>query len=233
MRGDDQAHAVGSGTVPGASGGGKTAAVGNSYWEDMIKQLAAVWPVTPSAPVIEDGFENFDGGLFSTQWTVPGGSSAFIAGQQLQLTCSTSGNDHLDSASTFDFTGLRAEIEATTVPTATSATTLMKLQKDANNYVAIGKQGANLLMRICDAGTNTDTTLSYDGTNHKWWKITFVSGTVTWYTAPDGNTWTSRHTASSGPPTLTAVTYILSTVRTADSNQTVNFDNALVVGASA
>jgi hypothetical protein len=220
-------------TVPGASGGGKTAPVGNAYWENMIAQISEIWPVTPWAPKVEDGFENFDGGPFSTLWTVPGGSTAVIAGAQLQLTCSTSGNDELKSSFTYNFTGLRAEIEATTVPSITSGLTLMRVITDPNNYVAIGKSGTNLIMRSRVGGVNSDTTLAYDATNHKWWKIDLVSGTVTWWTSPDGNTWTSRRTLGSGLPALTAVAYSLFTVRTADSNQTVNFDNALSVGASA
>jgi hypothetical protein len=221
-------------TEPGSQGGPRhSTPVGLSYFTDMMEQLAAVYPVTPWAPVVEDSWEGFDGQAFSALWTVPSGSTATVAGQQLQLICTTSGNDHLDSASAFDFTGLRAEVEATTVPTATSATTFMKLQKDANNYLAIGRDGANLRMRSRNASSNSDTTLTWDGTNHKWWKISLVSGTATWYTSADGETWTSRRTVSSSLPDMTVVTYILSTVRTADSNQTVNFDNALCVDASA
>jgi hypothetical protein len=221
-------------TEPGSQGGPRNSTpAGLSYFTDMIKQLAAVYPEDSWDPVVEDSWEGFDGQAFSALWTVPSGSTAVVAGQKLQLTCTTSGNDHLDSASTFNFTGLRAEVEAVTLPVATNPTTLMKLQKDASNYLAIGQSSGNLLMRSRNAGSNSDTTLSYDGFNHKWWKISLVSGTATWYTSADGETWTSRRTVSSSLPDMTAVTYILSTSRTTGSNETVDFDNALCVDAAA
>jgi hypothetical protein len=220
-------------TLPGASGGGKYAAVGAAYWTNMVEQITAVYPVTPWAPFLEDGFENFDGGLFSSAWTVPGGSTATIEGAQVQLTCTTTGNDNLVSTDTVAFSGLRAEVEAVTMPALASGLTLMQMYVDANDYIGMGQSGTNLLMRSRTGGTNTDTTIAYDNTNHKWWKMTLVSGTLTFYTSPDGETWTSRHTISSGLPTLTAVKYRLSTVRTADANATVNFDNVLVVGYDA
>jgi hypothetical protein len=224
------------GAVPGSVGGGKTPAPTdpNAYFEDLINEIASQpYPENIWAPDVEDDFQNFDGVNFSALWTVPVGSTATIASLALQLTATASGNDHLDSVSAFDFTGKRAEIEAVTTPSAASATTLMQLQVDANNSLAIGRAGTNLLMRSRSGGTNSDTTLTFSGTTHKWWKIVFSSGVAKWYTSPDGIAWTVRRTVNSGLPTLTAAKYVISAVRTADSNQTATFNNALVVGATA
>lgn len=43
---------------------------------------------------------------------------------------------------------------------------------------------------------SAEVTITYDETQHRWWKI-FLSGTtVTWQTSPDGIAWTTRRTAA-------------------------------------
>jgi hypothetical protein len=73
------------------------------------------------------------------------------------------------------------------------------------NYVGFSLNNGTLTFRRRVAGTNNDTSTTYNATTHKWLRLRESAGTVYWDTSTDGVTWTNRRLNATGL-TLTAVT---------------------------
>ncbi len=137
------------------------------------------------------------------------GNTMTETGQQVVLALGgTSGSysAYYNGTTTYDLTGSYAVIKAVTVSpdAATNAQNFIKLEKDATNYLAMGKQAGNLYMQRQVAGVDSTTTLTYDTTNHKWWRIRESGGNILWDTSPDGITWTNRRSLAN-PFVITAM----------------------------
>lgn len=181
-------------------------------------------------PVLFDHFNSDTSTLDTTKWTV--GGTAAIVGNRARMTGHTSYADSLTSVSKINMTGRRATVQLPTVPAAASGEALLRLTTDANNWLSIGKSGSNLLLRNRVGGVNSDTTVTYNATNHLWLRIKeSVAGTIVWQTSPDGSTWTTQRTVSTGLAPYTNVNVILITGHTsgADPDQVAEFDNLTVI----
>ena len=85
-----------------------------------------------------------------------------------------------------------------------------------------------------DAGA---TTLTYDSTAHRWWRLRVTSGTMFWETSPDGDTWTTRRSATAPAwVTNTDLSTSLASHRNDGTNNFAEYDNyniATVAGVGA
>jgi hypothetical protein len=93
-----------------------------------------------------------------------------------------------------DLTDSYAFIETTTVPNqSTNAQAFLKLEEDSNNYFFILLENGTLYFQEVVAGTPTTlSSVSWNATTYKWWRIRELSGTVYYDTSEDGIVWTNR-----------------------------------------
>lgn len=201
-----------------------------TYWTDLLAQISSPTVLTGPFPVLEDGFDH-DGLVVNTGAWSAAGSVSVNASYQLSITGHSTYADNLTSAAAFDFTAAgAASVEAVTVPSSASGEAFLQVIKDGSNLLAIGKSGSNLLLRYKTAGTSSDTTVTWNATSHKFWRINWAAGTVTWQTSPDRATWTTQRTVSSGLPTLTTATLqlICGHFTGGDPDQAAVWDNVIV-----
>jgi hypothetical protein len=69
---------------------------------------------------------------------------------------------------------------------------------DAANYLTFAIYGNTpvITLRIRTAGVNSETTISYNSTTHKWVRFLRSGADILFQTAPDGATWTTRRTVT-------------------------------------
>jgi hypothetical protein len=143
-----------------------------------------------------DNFATADG----AKWTYVSGAS--IVGGQLQITCAST-YVSLFSVNSYDLTNNSFIIEVPQIGgPGGSAETILKLHGTYPLLLAMFVSGSDLAMRF-DAGIGgvsewNTTTVTFDPTSMRWWRIADNAGTTTWDTSPDGQTWTTRRTATSG-----------------------------------
>lgn len=202
------------------------------YWAGLVSQIAAPFPAAVQVPVLEDGFDQ-TGGNLNSQWNTSG--AVTITSGALVITGHSTYTDNAQGVPVFSFAGQAATVEVPVVPAAASGEAFMQVRASSTNFLAIGKSGANLVLRSCVSGTNSDTTVTYSGTAHLWWRIALsAGGTATWQTSPDNATWTTQRTVSSGLPALTTATLELYVghFTGGDPDQPASFDNVLVASAA-
>lgn len=131
------------------------------------------------------------------------------------------------NSTAYDLTDSYAFIETTTVPNqSTNAEAFLKLEEDFDNYFIIALENGTLYFREVVAGTPTTlSSVSWNATTHKWWRIRESSGTVYYDTSEDGIVWTNRTSvvytvdATAVKPSIGAGTY-----QTETSPGTFQFD---------
>jgi hypothetical protein len=125
----------------------------------------------------------------------------------------TSGSWPLLSVETYDLTESSVSIELRqALPAASVVTTQFLCSADSPthaNYVGFSLNNGTLTFRRRVAGTNNDTSTTYNATTHRWLRLRESAGTVYWDTSTDGVTWTNRRSNATGL-TLTSVTLYLS-----------------------
>ena len=76
---------------------------------------------------------------------------------------------------------------------------------DTNNYCSFEIASTTITFRKRDAGSNSDTSTTYNSTNHKYLALHRVGTVWNWYTSPDGGTWTSQRTGVTSTFAVTAL----------------------------
>ncbi len=112
------------------------------------------------------------------------------------------------SATTYDLTSSYVMIELVQPPNIGngSISTYMNAQVSSGNQEEIGWDNGQLVLREKAAGVDSDVTIAYSPTDHRWLRIREVSGTIYWETSADSLNWTTRRSKVSGIGALTAVT---------------------------
>jgi hypothetical protein len=102
------------------------------------------------------------------------------------------------AAPAYDLTNSYASVQACVVSpdTATSTQNYMKVAAASNNYLAIGKQGANLYMQMQTAGVDSTTNITFDRVQHSWWRLQGSGTDILFQTSPDGFRWTTQRTVT-------------------------------------
>lgn len=157
------------------------------------------------AETLEDDFTTLD---TTTKWVVSNGT-AVSSGGQLSLTPSfwsgAGTYTQVRSQAQYNLTASYAYAEVPAVSTGdASADTIFGVMIDDNNQLAFIQEGGNLILRSRSGGANSDTSIAYSSTTHRWWRISESGGTISWDTSPDRITWTSRRTLAA-PFAVTAI----------------------------
>lgn len=125
---------------------------------------------------------------------------------------STAGSNRngLISDSTFDLTKGFAiwKLQQIAGPVA-NAVTRCGVYLDANNYLSFEVANTTLTFRKRAASVNSDTTATYNSTNHKYLMLHHCGAIVNWYTSADGVTWAAQRTAVAPGFAVTAVKMFL------------------------
>lgn len=200
-----------------------------NYWAQFITQLRGAGQFSAAWPALEDGFDQYSG-YMNSQWTAAG--SVSISGYELVITGHSTYADYLESAAALDFTGRAASVEAVTMPTAASGEAFLRILKDGNNLIAIGKSGSSLVCRSTVSGTASDVLVTWNATSMAYWRVTLAAGAVTWQTSPDGSAWTTQRTLATGLPALTTayLQLLVGHYNAGDPDQAATFDNVLATG---
>jgi hypothetical protein len=83
------------------------------------------------------------------------------------------------------------------------------------------------------AGVQTQSTVTYNATNHRWLKISESAGTITFSTSPTGRTWTPVWTTTAGGLTLSGMYVALQTGSDTGTPGSATFDNINLPPVSA
>lgn len=143
----------------------------------------------------------------------------------LSLAASANSFTHLESALFHD--AEYSQFFAQITPPTMSGTKYFRMQlvRDSNNLVEMFMSGtANLVMRVRNGGVNSDTSIAYNGTTHRWWRMREISNTWYFDTSPDGLTWTNRRTAAIAVPG----TNVKAIFETGHTTGTITADTAVI-----
>jgi hypothetical protein len=156
--------------------------------------------MTGAAALSTGGFTYGFASQDSTNWAGWSGNAA-ASGGQLAIT-PTTGNPGITYATTRTLLGAAVAVEAPTVPNVGNGGTYQALYFETSTNNRIQIMWANGLMRFREtvAGSNDDTTLTYNATDHRWWRVREAAGVVYWETSPDGTTWTTRRSKTTVLP---------------------------------
>jgi hypothetical protein len=89
-------------------------------------------------------------------------------------------------------------VKVPTLPNAGNGTTeaLLFFEVSSGNRIQMEWHNGNLKFIETISGAQDTTQITYNGTDHLWWRIREASGTVYWETSPNGSTWTTRRSKS-------------------------------------
>lgn len=142
------------------------------------------------AVVAQDSFDSSLGAI----WT----SSAFasVVSGRARLAARTDYAGRIATDAIWPVRDAVYTIEAATPPGAggTSEFGLEVVLAANTDLWGIEVSGTDLTFTERVGGSNDRTTITYDPSAHKWWRLRFVGNVVNWETSPDNATWTTRRT---------------------------------------
>lgn len=190
---------------PAACTGGGSVVAGNS-WCAVTVELREAASSTLT--------ENFSSALDSAKWDTSAGANSSVSVGSGKLSLNLSGTStHLESAQIdsdlhFNLVGSSTYVKCLTPLTITSGSgfgveTGLQLYNTGDAIRMLVSSSGDLIMGWTIGGSFTQVAaVTYNSTNHKWWRISESGGTTSWDTAPnngDGTapgSWTSQGTAS-------------------------------------
>lgn len=131
---------------------------------------------------------------FTTQdavnWSYTAGSAT---GGQYEVAPNSSYNG-TNTFRIYDFVGSSIAIEFVQPPNVGNGTTSAWFglfgNPDNTDKVDMYWENDNLRFRETVNGVANTTSITYNGTDHRWWRIRESSGAIYWETSPNGSTWT-------------------------------------------
>lgn len=152
----------------------------------IVQQTESALPA--KAETIVDNFATQDTG----KWTFSG--AAAVSGGQLTMPVNTGYPDFITSVANYDLTDSAVFVQVPTVSNQGNGTTetILELGIDSNNRINALYSNNNLQAREIVGGVSDNQNITWDATNHKWWRIRESGGVIFWDTSPDGDTWTNQ-----------------------------------------
>jgi hypothetical protein len=102
------------------------------------------------------------------------------------------------SVATYDFTGARASVQVPQVPTGGTAYAIFTVGIDSDNWYRIATSAGQIKFQDTVNGVKNSTILTYNATQHKYWRIRHNSATdtVDFLTSSDGKAWTTQRSVA-------------------------------------
>ena len=97
--------------------------------------------------------------------------------------------DSVVSRPSFRACGRGARTRLEVAPSQPSAETFLELRTVGGDFVAIGKSGDQLMLRLQWSGQRSDRVARFDPLEHRWWNLRVGLEHVHWQTSGDGITW--------------------------------------------
>lgn len=171
-------------------------------WNGLLQVGMNLWvsppntspPVTGAVPInVQDNFENSSAS--SSAW--PHDTSVTFSNGVANLPINSSYNGYMEHKDRWNMTGksVYAKVSMPSVGNG-SKEFFFTLEADTNNSISFIISGSTLYMRRRQGGTNSNTTLTYSSTSHKYLRIRNYNNTLYWDTSADGVTWTERRNAT-------------------------------------
>jgi hypothetical protein len=203
-----------------------------SFTSDQFLQLL----VGRAASSLTDGFAT----LNTAEWSPYGTIAPTIDAGRLKLTTAAAdtvyaGVNNIGRES-LDLTGSTIYVKVSQTPMTGSHETYFEFVKtgDPTNKLMFYIAGASFAARLTTNGSNNDTSVTYNATDHAYWRFRESGGTVYWDTSPDASTWTNQKSAAT-PAWVANGAYVNLTAghwQAQPEAVTTYFDNLNVAGAT-
>ena len=188
-------HAVRAAMGAGAWGTGNGAPGFAAFDNFRLERYSPLFPLS----------DNFNDNARAAKWNTSATPGVTVVEQngQLQITPpdSTTGYDGFYGVSNVDLTDARASVEV--VQTANGGaygieTTYQFSDPATGNYMLFDVGGGNFLMQDRTNGVVSRTLLSYNATQHRFWRFRHnrAADTLNYETSPDGVNWTTLRTVA-------------------------------------
>ena len=160
--------------------------------------------IASAAPAFGDNFD--DNSLNANSWSVyyPGVSPTVSEqSQQLQITLSpnTAAYNGVYSNSLYDLTNRMVQVESVqAVSQAGWCENFLEVELNANNYFMIQVGAGSMLFRSRVNGVNDQTSIPFDGTANRFWRIRHdqSANQIYFETSANGTVWLTRKTVTAG-----------------------------------
>src|SRR5512139_903105 len=151
--------------------------------------------VFPKIETLTDSFTTED----STKWDNWADSNVAVVNHAAQFTC-TSGYPYLLTQNWYSLQGSAVFCEVAQRPNVGNGTTDLYLEVYVAEQNSAYMQVQNNSLYFGETVNNTPnaTSITYNATDHRWWRVRESAGTIYWDTSPDGNTWTNRRNKAVG-----------------------------------
>lgn len=157
-----------------------------------------------AAPVFADNFD--DNSLDSSRWTqyYPGMAPTITEqSQQLQIspTPNTAAYNGVYSNLTYDLTNRMVQVESVqALSQAGWCENFLEVELDANNYLMIQVGAGNMIFRSRVSGVNDQTSIPYDATANRFWRIRHnqAANQIYFETSANDSVWVTRKTVNAG-----------------------------------
>lgn len=147
-----------------------------------------------------DALDGSSGSSLNNGWTNSGGCTATGA---LHIPAA---DQFVQSLDLFDFSGHEVFIECQQVaPGAVTTQFRVYSEADSTDYLRIYQIGGNLFFDHQINGVVNQTSVAYNNTTHRWWRMSENGGVGRYETSPDGWAWTTQRTVTLGAIDLSAV----------------------------
>lgn len=149
----------------------------------------------------------------------------------LTITVPDGGENYLGTLTTLDASASYLMVEAVSVNAGTGSYLAQMMEwTDTNNNAQMGYNGGNLNFTFRQGGVSSNysgTTIPFNATNHRWWRILLAGTTMTFQTAPDGTTWSNPFgvTRTVSGTWYTATGPYLDVIGQVGAGGSVTFDN--------
>jgi hypothetical protein len=175
--------------------------------------------------------DDFSTNTLATNWTGSAGTVA-ITGGRMRVTTDTAFNKAQTSAS-FTLDGSKVCVQAFAAAaagaTVEATTELLVTTTTPGTDAGIALNAVTGLLTFSSRSGFFDggaTTLAYNATTHRWWRLRVTGGTLFWETSPDGDTWTTRRSAAAPAWVSDAdLAAALTSHRNDGTNDFAEFDN--------
>ena len=152
---------------------------------------------------------------------------------QLRLPTRAGYVDSVVSRRSFRACGRAARTRLEVPASQPSAETFLELRTLSGDFVAIGKSGDSLLLRLQWSGRKSDRATRFDPVEHRWWSLQVKLKHVCWQTSGDGITWRTerRHNGADFPNARVNVALLGGHYESTDADEEAIFGVVQVVSS--